>query len=783
MAVSVLRALRILPFSLPPLWWKGRGRGVLQGRGRGVPFRGCRICGAIALLILLGGVTSLGAQETGGTPAPAPPRYPVDVEAVPRPTATATRISDPVVLDGRLDEPVWQLADTIGNFIQSQPARGYPATERTVVRLLYDDRALYVGAELFDSEPDNLVVSTLEKDFPGQSTRDVDIFSFTLDPFHDRKNSFIYLVNPLGALRDGQTFDDSRSVDFNWDGVVEVKTTIHERGWTVEMAIPWSSLRYDPALDEQTWGVNFLRRVRRKNEDSYWAPMDRRDPVHRMSKAGTLTGIRGLRATRNLTITPYALAGNSFGRPDAAPEVRDNNLDAGFDLKYGVTPQLTLDLTYNTDFSQVEVDQEQVNLTRFSLFFPEKRDFFVENSGVFAFGDVAEREYRMGSSLRDFTLFHSRRIGLRNGRPVPIVGGGRFTGRMGGFEVGVLDIQTQSAYGLPPENFAVVRLRHPLGAGSDAGVLLVNRQATEGGGFNRSYGADVNVRLFGDVIVNSYLAGTDEPGDGGDNLAGRLSAAWRNRFWDASAFVKQVGEDFEPGVGFVQRRGVRDSYATIGIHPQRPFRGVQEINPYLEIEYITTAGSLLETRTGTAGAEVQFLDGSQLSAVVNDRYERVFDPFRVGASDTVAAGVYDFADARVRYSSSAARQLAFGATVGGGGYFGGTRGSLSAEARWRASPRLSLDASAEYNRVELGDNAFTADVYGGRIKYAVSTQLFGSAFVQYNAALDQIITNARVNFIHAPLSDLFLVYTDRRDSGGRVIERFLTAKVTRLIGF
>ena len=743
-------------------------------------FRGALLTG---FLLLLAARPAAG-QEIGGSP-PEPNRWPVDVETAPRPVARATRITEPVRIDGQLDEAVWQEADSITEFVQSQPRTGYPATEPTVVRIVYDDRALYIGAELYDSRPEELIVSTLEKDFPGESTRDVDIFAVTLDTFHDRKNSFIYLINPYGALRDGQTFDDSRDVNFSWDGVVELETRIHDRGWTVEMAIPWNSLRFDPNQADGSWGLNLLRRVRRKNEDSYWAPVDRRDPVHRMSRAGTLTGFEGLRASRNLTITPYALAGNTYGRLDAANAKHENEFDAGADLKYGITPKLTLDLTYRTDFSQIEVDQEQVNLTRFGLFFPEKRDFFVENSGVFTFGDVSEREYRMGSTIRDFTLFHSRRIGLRNGRPVPIIGGGRVTGRLAGWELGLLDMQTESAYGEPQENFAVARMRRSFFGNTDVGVLFTNRQATDGGGgFNRSYGVDASAHLLGNLILHSYVAATDKPGPDPNNLAARVAAGWRDRLWDVSAFVKQVGDDFDPGIGFVRRRGVRHAYGTVGVHPQRPFPGVQELNPYAEVHYVTGEASLLETRTGTLGTAVQFGDGSTLGLEFNDRFERIFEPFRVGSSDTVPIGAYEFRDGTIGYESSAGRAISGALRIGGGGYFGGSRQSVGLAGLWRASPHLSVDLSVDHNRVRLADDAFTADVLGGRISYAQSTRLFGSAFVQYNAAEEQLVSNLRVNFIHAPLSDLFLVYTERRDmAAGAVVERLLTAKVTKLVAF
>lgn len=742
----------------------------------GRPRRGTFI--VLALLLPCASAPAQDARPPVAVIAPA-----ANPEAMARPVARATPTTEKITLDGLLDEAIWSTADSLDGFIQSQPDAGRAATERTVVRIVYDDRFLYVGARLHDSDPGGMVISTLEKDFPGESTRDYDIFSFTLDTFHDRKNSFIYLVNPMGAVRDGQTYDDSRDTNFSWDGVYEARTRIEDWGWSLEMAIPWTSLRFDPTISDQVWGLNILRRVRRKNEDSYWAPLDRRDPVHRMSKAGTLEGVRGVPASRNLMVTPYAAASTSSGAL-AAPGDRGAEMDAGFDLKYGFTPKLTLDLTYRTDFSQVEVDQEQVNLTRFSLFFPEKRDFFVENSGVFTFGDVTEREHRMGASLSDFTLFHSRRIGLEGGRPVPIVGGGRMTGRVGGFEVGLLNMQTASAGTDPGENFAVARVRREV-LGVDIGGLVVNRQAAGGdGGYNRSWGFDATARVLGNLIVNSYVAGTDEPGDRpGGETASRLTAAWRDRLWDVSAMYKQVGEGFDPGVGYVRRTGMKQSYATIGAHPRPDIPLVQTINPYVEFDYVTDPASILETRTGTAGLGVVFDDGSTLASELLDRFERLDEPFAVSGGASVPSGSYAFREGRISYGSSQGRALAANVSLSGGGFFDGDRRSVGVGAIWRASYRTTLELRADHNDIRLPAGDFTAALYGARLRYSHSTRLFGSAFVQYNQALDQMVTNLRANLIHAPLSDLFLVYTERRDLGGEVQERLLAVKVTKMVAF
>ncbi|OGU34068.1 MAG: hypothetical protein A3K13_01360, partial [Gemmatimonadetes bacterium RIFCSPLOWO2_12_FULL_68_9] len=575
---------------------------------------------AIALWAALGWVGLFHAPLSAQT---APP---LDVEAAPRPEAVAVRATTPVVLDGALDEAAWANAQVLGDFIQARPDRGHPSTERTEARILYDDQFLYVGVELYDAEPDRLIIPSLEQDFESGNS---DIFGITLDTFLDRRNAFMFLVNPKGAVKEAQDFDDSRQENAAWEGIFEVRTTTHERGWTVEWAIPFTTLRFDPSKVTQDWGMNMMRRIRRKNEESYWAPIDQRDRIHKMSKAGTLRGLQGIRSGRNLMVKPYAVASRADGR--AAGPGGDWTGDGGLDLKYGLTSRLTLDLTYRTDFSQVEVDQERVNLTRFSLFFPERRDFFTENSGVFSFGDISERNYRSGSSLSDFTLFHSRRIGLDgSGQEIPIVAGGRITGRAGGFEVGALNMQTRAAQGLPAENFGVMRAKRTVEGVGDVGAIVINRQSTDGSGtFNRTYGFEANLAPHRYLRINTYLAGVDDSTLGSD-WAGRIWAGWRNPFWNLSVGTKRVGEDFLPRVGFVRRRGVQQSYATVGIH-YRPasIRALNEVNPLVEMDYVTDLEGRVLTRTTTGSFDVSYRGGGSFGLDVEDNFERLDTDFAV----------------------------------------------------------------------------------------------------------------------------------------------------------
>jgi hypothetical protein len=750
---------------------------------------------ALSLVSFFGGGDDLSAQEAD------PSSVAVDPLELPRPALRALRIALPIELDGELLEAMWRRAEATGDsWIQIGPDPGFPGSEATRVRILYDDAALYVGAEMFDPDPASLISPGLGQDFDTASS---DIFGISLDTFWDRANGFVFAVNPAGALLDAQAFNDQRDVNRSWEGIVDVRTHVYDDRWTVEMRIPLSTLRYRPSEGEQTWGLNFQRRIRRRNEDTYWAPLPLQFRVYKFSLAGTLTGLEGLEGGRSLWVKPSVLVGDRAG-PAVASAGTD--VDVGLDAKWGLTPGLTLDLTANTDFSQVDVDREQINLDRFSLFFPEQRDFFLENEGVFGFQDTQIRNYRTGSSNRSFRLFNSRRIGLgADRRPVPILGGARLTGRAGGLELGFLDMQTRSTEAGPAENFAVGRIKAPLGSAGSAGVMFVNRSTTSGPekATNRSYGFDTNLQFLGNLVLNGYLArtggeGPDQPdasGEAGSDAPNRDAAmvqlAWRDPLWDASVLAKHIGDDFDPQVGFVDRRGVRRLFATVGAHP-RPggIPGVLEVNPYLDMDVYTDLGGVTETRTITPGLRLAMSDGGAFVLEYRDRFERVTVPFPVAGVD-VPLGDFDFGEVSVSYTVPASHALSGRASVTRGGFYDGDRTSLSASLMYRPNPHWQISAGAQRNDLELAGEEFTANLYNARVRYARNTRAFASLFAQYNQASEELVTNARINLIHAPLSDVFLVFTERRDLGfgdegdarRGLVERGLTLKVTRLLAF
>ncbi len=702
----------------------------------------------------------------------------------PRPVAYAARTTLRLEIDGTLDDGAWRTAPVIDEFTQQKPNAGEPATELTEVRILYDDDNLYIGAEMFDAGGDSPIIATLQRD---PNTRDGDAFGFSFDTFGEGKTVYAFFINPGGAVRDIQTSDDGRINNAAWNAAYDLRTRVHDGGWTVEMAIPWSALRFDATRDEQVWKMNLLRRIRRKNEDAVWAPMDRQWQLYVTSRSGTLLGLNGLHPARNFSVKPFVLTAEPSGTLQVD---QDTDFDAGMDLKYGLTPGLTLDLTVNTDFSQVEVDQQQVNLTRFSLFLPEKREFFLENAGVFQFGDQGQRTQRNGATNSDFTLFHSRRIGLTSaGTPLPILGGARVSGTAGPLSLGLLNMQTRTIDGFDAENFTVARVRGEAADGLSIGGIFVNRAATTGiDSDNQSFGIDLDYQAFNNYFtVQSYLAGTrstDEAGSAERGTAGRVSAAWRDPFWEFVGMVRQFDDGFNPRTGFIRRSGVRHLYGSAGVHPRGDWPLIQEANPYVEWHNFQTLGGRLETREVTAGLSFDFNDGAMAGLSVTDLFERVDHAFDV-REVTVQPGSYDFREVSANYTSSGARPISGRVTVSGGGYFNGDRFSVSGSMLGRLGYRVLMTGSAQHNRIELpGQAPTTADVFSGKVDAFFSTRLLTSAFVQYNEATQELVTNVRLNWIHAPLSDLFIVLTERRDTDADVVlDRFITLKFTKLLSF
>ena len=705
-----------------------------------------------------------------------------------------------ITVDGDLDEPSWNLAEAAKDFIQSEPDSGSPSTESTEVRLLYDRNNLYVGVYCFDSEGEKgIVVNDMSRDF---YDRNDDAFHVVFDTFDDGRNGIGFGTNPKGARRDLQTGGNGFSRNTDWDGVWYVKARITDRGWQAEFAIPFKTLRF-PKGESQQWGVNFGRRIRRRNEESYWSPVPPPYRMWRTSLAGTLDGINDVRQGRNLYVKPY-LSAPVLRRED---DDVDFMPDAGFDVKYGVTSGLTLDATANTDFAQVEADVAQINFTRFSLFFPEKREFFLENREVFEFGNIGYR----GSSGRssssglfrprnDLMPFFSRRIGISDdGEQIPILGGGRLTGRAGKYRLGIISMQTDEFGETPTTNFSVARLRRDVFQSSDIGVLLVNKQAS-GGYFNRLYGMDANFNFFTYLDVSSYVIGSDTPGLHDKDMAGFFRMAWRRPLFENKIIIDleaahiSIEENFNAEVGFVPRggydvaeqagEGMRKTNFEFDLRPrpQGSIPWVREFRPRIDIDYITDQENMLQTREVNSRFTTEFNDGTYLSFGRRSTFERLTEEDDV-LDEILSVGDYNFVENSAFFSSDPSRMFSGLVRYGSGSFYNGHRDSYTVGTTFSPNAQVGVDLTWSHSDLSFPTSDFSTDLVTTRVAYSFTTNMFLNALVQYSSREGDIASNVRFNLIHKPLSDLFLVYNERRSPSGEIVDRAVIAKLTYLFDF
>jgi len=708
-------------------------------------------------------------------------------------TAAATRATSPITVDGRLDEPAWQVAPVERGFIQNEPREGEAATFDTEVRIVYDEAAIYFGVVAADPEPSRIVVTDLKKDYAVDGS---DAFVILLDTFHDDRSGYQFATNPAGAKWDAQLANEGRDFNVNWDGIWSVEARVTEIGWVAEIVIPFRTLKFADR-DPQTWGINFRRKVRRLNEDSYWSPLPRIYGLERVSMAGTLDGLRGIRAGRNLRIKPYvSTSGSTVGRLPTR-----GDFDGGVDVKYGVTPGLVWDFTVNTDFSQVEADEQQVNLTRFSLFFPEKRDFFLENAGMFDFGSTGGGNFGSfgagaifyGSRLSrvpQMRLFFSRRIGLsEEGRPIPIVGGTRLSGRAGAYSVGALNIQQGEAGGVPTANVTAVRVRRDILANSDVGAVLLNKEAA-GPGYNRVAGVDANFR-FGFVTLNGAVAKSASAERSvrgtGNEYAARAFAQYQDRTWQFRGAFDAIGGQFENELGFVPQRGVNAQTANIARAFRSPrFPGwIRESRPHWEFElYTRQDDGSLDQRFSGYHLPLEFSNGGFAEVGVNTFAEAIEVPFTLNGARraAVAPGRHGFTEYFALFNGNPSAPVTPAIRYSVGSFYNGYKRSYSVGPSMRPNEKLNASLNLQINDIDLPGVSYVSTLVTTRVNYSFSTSVFLNALVQYNTDTRQISSNVRFNIIHRPLSDFFFVYNERRDERTDLrLDRALVAKLTYML--
>ena len=731
------------------------------------------------------------------------------------PLMNAYPLSSPPQFDGVVDAE-WMEMEPASHFTQQLPDEGQPASEETEVRIAFTQDTLYIGLICYDSQPQAVVSTQARRDGVLDET---DSFEMLFDTYDDDQNGYIFATTPAGIEYDAQIVHGGQSrvtggptragsaggtgfggaqrgaassFNLNWDGVWTVKTQITSRGWEAEFAIPFRTLRYGTG-DKQLWGINFKRNIRRRNEQVFWASVSRAFQLHRVSLAGELRGLE-LPFRPNLQVVPFISGGFS---QDLSQEtsINDGIYDAGLDVKYTLTSSLVLDVTVNTDFSQVEVDEEQVNLTRFDLFFPEKRPFFLENAGLFQVGSPREAE-----------LFFSRRIGIDpSGVQVPILGGARVSGKQGAFNLGFLNMQTESIPDVAPaHNFTVARLAREVGQRSSFGAMFINKRATtdEPGtnSFNRTFGLDANLGVGDHLTFFNYLAKTQTPGLSGRDHSAGTDFRYDSDLYNVRAAYTEVGEDFNPEVGFVQRVGFRKPSYGVFYNPRpknHPF--IRRLWPHHTWQGHYRFDGEPESGFRHNHFNMFFNNGSSTGIAYNQNFEQLFDPFEISPGVILPAGLYNFDNWSFSLSSDSSANLFSRVSYSWGEFYTGDIQTLNVSSGIRSGSDFLLSSRYVLNKVSLPQGDFATHLGAIQLNYSFTPKSYLQALVQYNSSVDEIGANIRFALLRTGNTGFFIVYNSRFDTTGldpheadamlrmrtprRTLDRALIAKFTYLFDF
>lgn len=701
-------------------------------------------------------------------------------------TVRATRITTPMTIDGRLDEPVYEQVQAITEFAQQEPDEGAAVSEGTEAWVFFDDDNFYVACRCLMSDPSQMVANDMRRD--STNLRQNDNFGVFLDTFHDLRNGYLFYVSPVGGMFDGATANE-RTNNADWNTIWDAKVHHFPGGWSSEIVIPFKSLRYRSAR-EQTWGINLRRTIRGKNEYAYISPILPEWGVggfFRASAAATLVGLEVPAAGLNLEIKPYAvsrLTTDTLANPAVS---NDWGRDAGLDVKYGLTNALTADFTYNTDFAQVEVDEAQVNLTRFNLQFPEKRDFFLEGQGIFTFGGVS------GGGTGDApTIFYSRRIGLQGSSVVPIGGGARLAGRVGRYSVGALNIQTRSRTTPDVEstNFTVLRVRRDILQRSNIGVLFTNRSVSRvAPGGNQVVGLDANFALSPNVSLGGYAAQSRTAGETRDALSYRANFNYSGDRYGMQVDRTVVGDEFNPEVGFLRRSDFRSSSASLRFSP-RPERNATIRQFFYEgsLEYITNNQNRLESRALSASARMDLQNSDSFGVTYYREHELLHEEFEPATGIVVPAGAYTFQGVRTSWTPGQQHRLSGSLSLNIGEFYDGFRKTASVNARFGVSNQLGIEPNISLNWIDRLESHSLVQVVGARATYTMTPRMFVAGLVQYSSDSRTVASNFRFRWEYRPGSELFVVYSDSHDTSVLEAEpslqnRGIVVKVNRLLRF
>ena len=748
------------------------------------PLRASRLILWLAGAAIASPAFSQVALEIDAPPAPVAPET-VSRDAQGHVTIRAARLTEPLVIDGLLRDPIYSQVRAIGDFVQQEPHEGEPATERTEIWVFFDATNVYFAVRCLDDQPARIIANEMRRD--SNNIFQNDNVQLIIDTFYDRRSGVLFQTNALGALSD-QEVSDERNFNRDWNTVWDVRAARTDEGWSAEFVIPWKSLRYR-ASGPQIWGFNIQRRIPWKNERSYLSGVPASyggRGIYKLSSAATLVGLEVPPQGSNIEIKPYAISALTTNR-QAIPAVSNDLMgDAGFDVKYGLTKGLTADVTYNTDFAQVEEDEQQVNLTRFSLFFPEKREFFLEGQGIFGFGPPS-RDFGGATNVAP-VMFFSRRIGLNAGQEVPILAGGRVTGRAGRNTVGLLNIETKASEraGAAATSFSVVRVRRDILRRSAIGLIGTHRAPRlTGEGSNQVVGVDAALAFFENVTFNSYYARSRTPGRRGDESNYLAQFGYAADRYGMSIEHLTVGDAFNPEIGFLRRESFRRNYAQARFSPRpRSFPSVRKVTMESSLDYITDLGGRLDTREAQASARVEFSRGGFWSNDYTRNYERLKAPFEISKGVFIPPGGYSFQNVRSEYNMGPQRVSGrfFGSR---GTFYDGSRTEAGFNGRVEISSQFSIEPRLTLNWIDLPVGRFTTRLISSRMNFTMSTRMVTSVLVQYNSSNTALASNVRFRWEYQPGSDLFVVYSDGRDTVGarfpRPQNRALVVKITRLV--
>ncbi len=665
-----------------------------------------------------------------------------------RKIARATRTDRAPRLDGTLDDPLWQTAEPISDFKQREPYEGQEPTEKTEVRVLYTRSTVYFGIVCHDSDPTGIVARELRRDLPQDLD---DYFEILIDSSHDRRNAYVFQINPLGTQSDGLIFEERRSqrqeFDPGWDGVWASAARITGHGWSATVAIPFTTLNFTQSQDV-VWGLNFKRFIRRKNEEDLWSAYRRVFGITKVFEAGELRGITHIGSGRLFIVKPYAVAGVDHLTGGGAKALHTG----GFDIKYGIRSNLVANLTGNTDFADADVDQQQFNLTPFKLFFPEKRQFFLENSGVFDFS----------TGFHDL-LFFSRQIGIdpNTGQVVPIDGGAKVTGTLGKYQVGLMDVKTRADGPNPYANYGVLRVKRSLFGDSYVGVMGVDKESGNAQDrSNRAGGVDTRLVFFKNLVLNGYAARSSSPGvsSGISNVGGQV--AYDTNWLQFRARRSKVGPNYNPEVGFVDRVDVDQSEVDLQLSPRPKIRGIRELNFEAFIYHAPDTHGVLHTQEWQGTFRALFRNGAYTDDDLWDVFtQRITQPFKIYKNVVIPPGIYRFARHQITYGSGQDRRFTFNLFNRFGAYYTGHLIESSVRTNYRPSARFSFSTTTRWNRFTLAQGNFSVVLASLQANYSFSRFLTTSTLVQMNTANPQAVSaNIRLRYNYRPDSDLYVIY-------------------------